>query len=82
MPAAIHVSPEAAAGGFIAKLRDGDMVRVDAEAGVLDVMEPDFAARPSIEVDLSANETGLGRELFAAFRRTCGLASAGAGTVV
>ena len=82
VPAAIHVSPEAAAGGFIAKLRDGDMVRVDAEAGVLDVMEPDFAARPSIEVDLSANETGLGRELFAAFRRTCGLASDGAGTVV
>ncbi|MEQ8922793.1 MAG: phosphogluconate dehydratase [Roseovarius sp.] len=82
VPAAIHVSPEAADGGPIAKIRDGDMVRVDAETGVLEVLEADFDARTPVTVDLSANETGLGRELFAAFRHHCGLASDGAGTVV
>ncbi|NNL36622.1 MAG: phosphogluconate dehydratase, partial [Silicimonas sp.] len=82
VPAAIHVSPEAAAGGPIAKVRDGDRVRVNAETGVLEVLESDFEARAPVSVDLSANESGLGRELFAAFRSNCGLASDGAGTVV
>src|SRR5688572_4928903 len=41
VPAAIHVSPEAAAGGPLAKLRDGDMVRLDAEAGTLQALVPD-----------------------------------------
>ncbi len=82
VPAAIHLSPEAAAGGPIAKIRDGDRVRVDAEAGTIDVLEPDFEDRAPVEVDLSANETGLGRELFAAFRHHCGHASDGAALVV
>ncbi|AZQ67875.1 phosphogluconate dehydratase [Silicimonas algicola] len=82
VPAAIHLSPEAAAGGPIAKIRDGDRLRVDAEAGTIDVLEPDFEDRAPVEVDLSANETGLGRELFAAFRHHCGHASDGAALVV
>ena len=82
VPAAIHLSPEAAAGGPIAKIRDGDRLRVDAEAGTIDVLEPGFEDRAPVEVDLSANETGLGRELFAAFRHHCGHASDGAALVV
>ncbi len=82
VPAAIHLSPEAAMGGPIACIRDGDRVRVDAEAGVLEVLEPDFAQRSPVTIDLSGNEEGLGRELFTAFRQNCGLAQDGAGIVV
>ncbi len=82
VPAAIHLSPEAAMGGPIACIRDGDRVRVDAEAGVLEVLEPDFAQRSPVTIDFSGNEEGLGRELFTAFRQNCGLAQDGAGIVV
>ncbi len=80
VPAAIHVTPEAADGGPIALLRDGDIVRVDAPAGRLDVLvDPaDWAGRTPAEADLSANAAGVGRELFAAFRNTVGPADAGA----
>ncbi len=78
VPAALHVAPEAAAGGPLAKLRDGDRVRVDATAGTLEVLEEGFEARPAAEVDLSANDHGLGRELFETFRRTAGLTTQGA----
>ena len=79
VPAAIHVAPEAAMGGPIAKVRDGDRLRVDAQAGTLDVLEADFDARTPETIDLSANEDGMGREMFAAFRANCGLATEGAG---
>ena len=74
VPAAIHVSPEAAAGGPLAKLRDGDVVRVDAEAGTLQALVPDaeWTARESAVMPQAlriANGHGMGRELFAAFRR-------------
>ncbi len=78
VPAAIHVSPEALDGGPIAKLRDGDMVRLDAKAGRLDVLAEGFAARPPAEADLSAHAAGMGRELFAVFRRNVSSAEAGA----
>ncbi|MEL6204710.1 MAG: phosphogluconate dehydratase [Pseudomonadota bacterium] len=77
VPAAIHVSPEAACGGALAKLRDGDLVRVDAVAGTLEVLEADFEAREMPVVDLSSNKSGLGRELFETFRRNAGPATAG-----
>ncbi len=67
VPAAIHVSPEAAAGGPLARLRDGDIVRLDAVSGTLTVLAPDFDTRTPVSADLSGNEHGLGRELFAAF---------------
>ncbi len=82
VPAAIHLSPEAADGGAIAKIRDGDLLRVDAEAGTLDVLDEGFEARAPVQVDLSANEEGIGRELFAVFRRNCGAADLGAALVV
>jgi phosphogluconate dehydratase len=80
VPAAIHVTPEALSGGMIAKIRDGDMVRLDAEIGTLDVLEdPEvLAARPDPIVDLSHNSYGMGRELFAAFRNVVGRADEGA----
>ena len=68
VPAAIHVAPEAAAGGPIAKLRDGDRVRLDAVTGELSVLEPDFDSREAVIADLSANNFGVGRELFARLR--------------
>ncbi|MFV0360528.1 phosphogluconate dehydratase [Tropicimonas sp.] len=78
VPAAIHVCPEAASGGPIARVCDGDLIRVDAVAGTLDVLEDGFADRPVAEADLSGNAHGLGRELFATFRRNAGPATTGA----
>jgi phosphogluconate dehydratase len=82
VPAAIHVAPEAAAGGPLARLRDGDVVRLDAVAGTLTALADDFDSRSPVMVDLSANEHGIGRELFAAFRRHAGPADTGAALVV
>ncbi len=78
VPSAIHVSPEALDGGPLARLRDGDLVRVDAVAGTLDVLTPGALDRPNVHPDLSANGFGVGRELFAAFRAHVGAAEAGA----
>jgi phosphogluconate dehydratase len=85
VPAAIHVSPEAAAGGPMAKLRDGDLVRVDSAAGTLHALVPEheWAARENAvmpEELRTANGLGVGRELFAAFRRNALLAEEGACT--
>ena len=82
VPAAIHISPEAAVGGPLAKLRDGDVVRLDAAAGTLTALVADFDARPAAQADLSANGWGIGRELFDAFRRTVGNSTEGAAVVV
>jgi len=82
VPAAIHVSPEAAVGGPLARLRDGDILRLDAVAGTLTVLADDFDSRTPVTADLSANEHGIGRELFAAFRRNVGAADTGAAVVL
>ena len=70
VPAAIHVYPEAARGGPLARVRDGDKVRVDATRGELsvDLSERELSQRPLATSDLSVNQHGLGRELFAWFR--------------
>jgi len=82
VPAAIHVAPEAAAGGMLAKLRDGDILRLDAVAGRLDVLTDGVADRAPLVPDLSANAVGIGRELFEPFRRNVGPATTGAAVVV
>jgi len=82
VPAAIHVSPEAACGGPLARLRDGDMVRLDAVEGTLTALVPEFDARPLVEADLSGNAHGIGRDLFGAFRQYVGPATDGAALVV
>lgn len=82
VPAAIHVSPEAANGGPLARLRDGDVVRVDAVKGTIETLAEDFDSREPVQADLSGNGHGVGRELFEAFRQNVGLASNGAAVVV
>ncbi len=82
VPAAIHVAPEAAKGGPLARVRDGDLLRLDAVAGTLDILEADFDSREPVIADLSGNATGIGRELFAMFRATVGDSTEGAGVVV
>ncbi|MFA7264537.1 MAG: phosphogluconate dehydratase [Caulobacter sp.] len=78
VPAAIHVTPEAAAGGPLAKVRDGDMIRLDAEAGVLEI-EAELAGRPLAPPPRAGD--GYGRELFDLFRRAVGPSDAGASTL-
>ena len=85
VPAAIHVSPEAKAGGPLAKLRDGDIIRLDAVAGTLQVLvsTPEWAARPLATMpqdQVDANGIGMGRELFASMRRHALTAEEGAGS--
>ena len=81
--AAIHVTPEAVCGGAIAKLRDGDRVRIDAEAGTMDVLldARELAAREAAAFDLAPNRIGLGRDLFGGLRAHVGSAEAGACTL-
>ena len=70
VPAAIHVTPEVANGGPLGKVRDGDLVRLDAEAGTLEVLVPaaEWDKREVATRDLAANQHGCGRELFFNFR--------------
>jgi phosphogluconate dehydratase len=77
-PAAIHVSPEAAMGGALARVIDGDILRVDADTGRLEALVDDLDARRPAVADLAGNAFGTGRELFAAFRDRVGPATAGA----
>ena len=81
--AAIHLTPEAACGGAIAKLRDGDIVLIDAEAGTLETrVEPvEWNARTPAPVDLAANAYGVGRELFALMRHNAASAERGGGAL-
>ncbi|CAH2405435.1 phosphogluconate dehydratase [Mesorhizobium ventifaucium] len=80
VPAAIHVTPEAVEGGPIARIQEGDIIRLDADAGTLEVLVPagDFALRRAADSDLVGNEFGFGRELFAGFRQMVGRADHGA----
>jgi phosphogluconate dehydratase len=77
VPAAIHLAPEAARDGPIARLRDGDVVRMDATTGELTVLAEDFDSREPVRADLSDASGGLGRELFEPFRRIVGHADQG-----
>ncbi len=83
VPAAIHVSPEALAGGPLAKVRDGDLIRLDAVAGTLDVRvdAAEWAAREPVSMapeQAEVNAHDLGRELFAGMRRNVSSAETGA----
>ena len=81
VPAAIHVCPEAAEGGPLALIHDGDLIRLDAASGKLDVLT-DLSGRTPAPADLTGNGTGVGRELFETFRRNVGHASDGACTLI
>ncbi|WP_174840334.1 MULTISPECIES: phosphogluconate dehydratase [unclassified Ruegeria] len=78
VPAAIHVCPEALDGGAIAYLQDGDLLRVDAVKGELEILTPGVLDRNPATADLTKNQHGVGRDLFGAFRQNVGSADTGA----
>jgi phosphogluconate dehydratase len=82
VPAAIHVSPEVLANGPLGRVRNGDIIRLDAESGTLQalVAEEEWQRRPHASADLSSNLIGMGRELFAMFRASASVAEEGAAT--
>ncbi len=77
--AAIHVSPEAACGGAIGKLREDDLIVIDADTGRMDAVvdAAEWAAREPAQLDLGGNQYGLGRELFAHMRGQASAAELG-----
>jgi phosphogluconate dehydratase len=81
VPAAIHVCPEAADGGPLSLLRDGDLIRLDATKGTLETLA-DLTNRTPAAADLTGNGNGVGRELFEMFRKNVGLSADGAGCVI
>ncbi len=80
VPSAIHVTPEACTGGMLAKVRNGDRIRVDGRTGELTLLVSDaaLAAREADHPDLSAEHIGCGRELFGALRSQLSGAEQGA----
>lgn len=82
VPAALHLCPEALDGGLVGKLQDGDIIRLDATKGTLEVLTKGVADRESVRPDLGDNGHGVGRELFAMFRQTVGGCDTGAAVVV
>ena len=77
VPAAIHLSPEGARGGAIAKLQDGDIVRLCASRGALDVLVADAEWAARMPVPMPPQHVGTGRELFAMMRATADEAEKG-----
>ena len=80
VPSAIHVTPEALDNGMIAKIQEGDIIRVDATQGTLSVLlsDAELQSRSVQTPDLTHNQFGMGRELFSAFRHIAGHADQGA----
>lgn len=78
VPAAIHVVPEALDGGPISQIKDGDVLRVDAVNGTLDILTKAALDRTPATADLTANQFGTGRELFSLFRQSVSSADTGA----
>ena len=80
VPAAIHVSPECLLGGPLGRVRNGDMILLDADSGILEAQVPPgvWAGRTLADADLSANAYGMGRELFGSARANALTAEEGA----
>lgn len=81
IPAAIHISPEAATGGPLARVQNGDIICLDAPAGTLTNLTKEFADRAPAAPNLAENTTGMGRELFQLFRNVASPATSGASTL-
>jgi phosphogluconate dehydratase len=84
VPAAIHITPECVAGGPLGKVRDGDVIRLDSNAGVLEARVPaeTWDRRECATADLARNEAGTGRELFRLFRTNAAGAEQGGGVLL
>jgi phosphogluconate dehydratase len=80
VPAAIHVSPEALPDGPLARVRDGDLIRLDARSGTLEAVDVDLASRPP--ANSPPPPVGTGRELFALMRMHVNEAEAGASAIL
>jgi phosphogluconate dehydratase len=80
VPAAIHVTPEVSSGGPLGRVRDGDIIRLDCHTGVLEaqVAAEVWQRREVPALERTAHDAGMGRELFASFRRAASDAEAGA----
>jgi phosphogluconate dehydratase len=80
VPAAIHLTPEAAADGPISRLRDGDIIKLDARTGVLDVLvdAATLAKRDPVKPEIFDATYGVGRELFTRLREGATPADEGA----
>jgi phosphogluconate dehydratase len=80
VPSAIHLTPEAAADGPISRLRDGDLIRLDARAGVLEAqVEPAvLMSRQAVMPEVFDTTYGVGRELFTRLREGASPADEGA----
>ncbi|MGH3417338.1 MAG: dihydroxy-acid dehydratase, partial [Actinocrinis sp.] len=77
VPAAIHCTPEAADGGPLARIQDGDLIRIDTRAGTLDVLGVDLEQR-EVAPAPHVGDIGTGRELFRLFRSAVSSADSGA----
>ncbi|GAB4062629.1 phosphogluconate dehydratase [Uliginosibacterium sediminicola] len=80
VPAAIHVSPEAAAGGPLARVKDGDLIELDADTGSLRFLgeQAEFDQRTAATFDLTAMQYGMGRDMFGHLRACVSAAEEGA----
>ena len=83
VPAAIHVTPEALCGGMLAKVRDGDLIRLDVQAGRLDLLldQAVIAAREYADPGLEKMRYGSGRQIFAPLRSNLLSAEEGASSL-
>jgi phosphogluconate dehydratase len=84
VPAAIHITPECVGGGPLGKVRDGDVIRLDSNAGVLEARVPqeEWQRRELPHIDLTRNQSGTGRELFKLFRAHAAGAEQGGGLLL
>ena len=84
VPAAIHITPECVGGGPLAKVRDGDLIRLDSNAGVLEAQVPAeiWSRRELATTNLARNNAGTGRELFKLFRENAAGAEQGGGLLL
>jgi phosphogluconate dehydratase len=84
VPNAIHMTPDSMSGGNIAKIRDGDIIELDLENGVVQVLlsDEELNKREVLHADLSHNQYGLGRELFANFRNIVSSAEEGGSAIL
>jgi phosphogluconate dehydratase len=84
VPAAIHITPECVGGGPLGKVRHGDVIRLDSNAGVLEARVPqeEWQRRELPSVDLTRNQAGTGRELFKLFRAHAAGAEQGGGLLL
>jgi len=80
VPSAIHMCPECADGGPLAKVRDGDMIYLNTQTGEINVLvdEAEFNARTPAANTAASHHHGMGRELFGAFRRGASSSETGA----